>query len=105
MADTGRESFLGKLRRQFKPQSEKTTSEKVKDSVKDKTEAVASAVTPASKKSNQQKVVDAVDPSSHESKTTKLRNRLSFRAKKMNEPTPKKEETSEPANITEPAHD
>ncbi|KZV66603.1 hypothetical protein PENSPDRAFT_636725 [Peniophora sp. CONT] len=66
MSDAGRQSFTDKAGSALKPDSEKSTTEHVGDSVKGTTDSVASTLQPNSEKSTGQKAGDTLSGNSNE---------------------------------------
>ncbi|KZS98690.1 hypothetical protein SISNIDRAFT_546593 [Sistotremastrum niveocremeum HHB9708] len=65
MSDTGRQSLTDKAGAALKPDSEKSTTEHVGDSVKGTGDSIASTFQPQSEKSTSQKVGDSVSGNSN----------------------------------------
>ncbi|KAJ7724454.1 heat shock protein 9/12-domain-containing protein [Mycena maculata] len=77
MADTGRQSLTDKAGAAIKPDSQKTTTEHVGDSLKGTVDSVASTFQPTSEKSTTQKAGDTLSSNSNqndESVLTKAKN-------------------------------
>ncbi|KAG8849337.1 hypothetical protein FRB96_000873 [Tulasnella sp. 330] len=60
MSDTGRQSITDKIGAAVKPDSEKSTTEHLGDTVKGKADNVGSAAEPESEKSTMQKITDTL---------------------------------------------
>ncbi|KAG8935582.1 hypothetical protein FRC02_007510 [Tulasnella sp. 418] len=72
MADTGRQSLSDKAGSALKPDSQKTTTEKMGDSVKGTADSVASTLQPQSEKSGTQKVGDNLSGNKNDDQGTLL---------------------------------
>ncbi|KIJ49647.1 hypothetical protein M422DRAFT_225559 [Sphaerobolus stellatus SS14] len=66
MSDNARQSFTDKAASAIKPDSQKTGTEKAKDTVKGKSDSAASTLEPESQKSTTQQVGDAFSSNSNE---------------------------------------
>ncbi len=66
MADTGRKNISTQLAEKATPQSEKTTAEKVKESVTGAVDTAKAALTPNSQKSVTQQAADSTRGKSHQ---------------------------------------
>ncbi|KAK7019329.1 heat shock protein 9/12-domain-containing protein [Favolaschia claudopus] len=66
MSDTGRQSLTDKAGAALKPDSEKSTTEHMGDSLKGTGDSIASTLQPSSEKSTTQKAGDAVSGNSNE---------------------------------------
>ncbi|VDB90034.1 unnamed protein product [Peniophora sp. CBMAI 1063] len=66
MSDAGRQSFGDKASAALKPDSEKSTTEHIGDSVKGTTDSVASSLQPQGEKSTTQKAGDTLSGNSNE---------------------------------------
>ncbi|KAG9002598.1 hypothetical protein FRB94_005855 [Tulasnella sp. JGI-2019a] len=82
MSDTGRESITDKVGAAVKPNSEKSTTEHLSDSVKGKADNVAGSAQPESEKSYVQQASDAVsgNQASGDSLMTKAKEALGVAA-------------------------
>ncbi|KAL4254247.1 hypothetical protein ABKN59_002876 [Abortiporus biennis] len=67
MSDTGRQSLTDKAGSAMKPDSQKSTTEHIGDSVKGTTDSMASTFQPQGEKSTSQKAGDAMSGNSNES--------------------------------------
>ncbi|KAJ4487767.1 heat shock protein 9/12-domain-containing protein [Lentinula aciculospora] len=79
MSDTGRQSFTDKVSDTMKPESQKTATESLVDSVKSTGDSLASTFQPESQKSTTQKAGDAISSNENEndeSLITKTQNAL-----------------------------
>ncbi|KAJ3763889.1 heat shock protein 9/12-domain-containing protein [Lentinula raphanica] len=66
MSDTGRQSFTEKAENALKPESQKSTTESMGDSIKGSWDSAASSLEPDSEKSIPQKAVDSTSNNSNE---------------------------------------
>jgi hypothetical protein len=66
MSDTGRQDFTDKAKSSLKPDSQKSTTEKIGDSAKGTADSVASTFQPEGEKSNSQKAGDTFSSNSNE---------------------------------------
>jgi len=72
MSEAGRQSFTDKAGAAMKPDSQKTTTEHVGDSLKGTADSVASTLQPNESKSNTQKAGDTLSGNSNENKDSLL---------------------------------
>ncbi|KIM75497.1 hypothetical protein PILCRDRAFT_673104 [Piloderma croceum F 1598] len=72
MSDNARQNFGDKASAALKPDSQKTTTEKIGDTVKGKTDSVASTLQPQGEKSNTQKAGDAVSGNANDNQDSLL---------------------------------
>ncbi|KAF8322132.1 hypothetical protein DL93DRAFT_2050822 [Clavulina sp. PMI_390] len=88
MSDTGRQSLTDKAGSALKPNSQKTTTEKVGDSFKGNMDSLASTVQPEGEKSNTQKMGDTFSGNSNENQGSlmdKAKNALGMGDKSTNQ--------------------
>ncbi|PBK78260.1 related to HSP12-heat shock protein [Armillaria ostoyae] len=72
MSDTGRQSFTDKAGSAMKPDSQKSTTERMGDNVKGYTDSAASTLQPQGEKTNTQKMGDTVSGNSNENDQSML---------------------------------
>ncbi|KAI9067418.1 hypothetical protein FKP32DRAFT_284574 [Trametes sanguinea] len=66
MSDTGRQSFTDKASSAMKPDSQKSMTEQMGDSMKGTADSMASSLQPQSEKSTSQKMGDSMSSNSNE---------------------------------------
>ncbi|KAI0821684.1 heat shock protein 9/12-domain-containing protein [Trametes gibbosa] len=72
MADAGRQSFTDKAASTVKPNSEKSLTEQMGDSLKGTADSIASTVQPQSEKSTTQKMGDSISGNSNENQDSMI---------------------------------
>ncbi|KAI0645937.1 heat shock protein 9/12-domain-containing protein [Trametes meyenii] len=76
MADAGRQSFTDKASSALKPDSQKSMTEQMGDSMKGTADSIASTLQPQSEKSTTQQMGDSISSNSNENQAHKAKNAL-----------------------------